>query len=257
MYRLPLLFALAAVLQAQDIGDLFNKPPADVDRALRARITEFYQSEVKGDFRHAETLVAEDTKDYFYNGLKPKYLSFEIQKVKYNDDFTKANTVILIERILDFPGFPSQPVKVPVPSAWKLENGKWCWYVSEEARNASPFGPMKPGPPVPGGGPDGGKMPIPATAADFFSNVKPDKQSVEMKPGSVEHVTISNGTTGMVAFDVQSSSAGLRPWLDHSEVKPGEKAVLAITALENARSGTVNLRIKPYGPVIAIHVTVK
>jgi len=49
---------------------------------------------------------------------------------------------------------------------------------------------------------------------------------------------------------------GLRTWLQHPELKPGEKAILSITALDNAMSGTVAVRIKPMGPVIAIQVNI-
>ena len=45
-------------------------PPPEVDQALRARISEFYQDHVDGKFRQAEALVAAETKDSFY-GAKP------------------------------------------------------------------------------------------------------------------------------------------------------------------------------------------
>ena len=116
MFRLSLFALFAAVLSAQDASELFHKPPADVDQALRARITEFFDLHVKGDFRHAESLVAEDTKDFFYNGNKPRYLSFEIVKIKYNDDFTQAQVTVMAEQYIRFPGFGGNPMKVPTPS---------------------------------------------------------------------------------------------------------------------------------------------
>src|SRR5579871_5582628 len=99
MLRFCLLAILPLALAAQDPAELFNKPPAAVDQALRARITEFFELHVKGDFRKAEALVAEDTKDFFYNGNKPRYLSFEISKIKYNEDFTKAEATVLCEQV--------------------------------------------------------------------------------------------------------------------------------------------------------------
>ena len=44
-----------------------DAPPPEVDQALSARIGEFYQDQVGGKFRQAETLVAEETKEYFYS----------------------------------------------------------------------------------------------------------------------------------------------------------------------------------------------
>src|SRR5215475_5648840 len=99
MHRFTLLTMFAAVALAQS-QDPFNRPPADVDEALRARIKLFYQYHVTGDaqaYRKAEALVAEDTKDYFYTHNKPKYISFEISRIDYSDHFTKAKATVLCE----------------------------------------------------------------------------------------------------------------------------------------------------------------
>ena len=57
---------------------------------MRARIQEFFDLHVKTQYRKAEELVAEDTKDYFYTHDKPTYLSCEITKIDYSENFTKA-----------------------------------------------------------------------------------------------------------------------------------------------------------------------
>jgi hypothetical protein len=265
MLRLPLLFGLAAALYAQDVSELFHKPPADVDRALRARVSEFFQYHVTGEFRKAEPLVAEDTKEYFYDHDKPRYLGFEIQKIIYNEDFTKANAVVLCDQYLSLaiPGFQGKRMKLPTSSFWKLENGQWYWYVDPASLLDSPMGRMKPGTATPAGGaaidPNifNGKVQVPESAGQFFAQVKPDRQAVELKPGGVDHVTITNGTPGPVSLEVLSDAPGVRAHLDHADVKPGEKTTLSITALDDAESGVVNVRIKPMGPAIPIQVTVK
>src|SRR5215472_12205106 len=122
MLRTCLLALFAACLFGQG-DDPFNRPPADVDQALRARIQEFYQLHVKGDFRHAEELVAEDTKDFYYSHNKPKYLSAEISRIEYSDRFTKAKATVLCEQYVMLPGFTDKPIKVPTPSTWKLIDG--------------------------------------------------------------------------------------------------------------------------------------
>ena len=48
MFRLFALSVCSVVCFAQTPADLFNRPPVEVDRALRARITEFYQDHVEG-----------------------------------------------------------------------------------------------------------------------------------------------------------------------------------------------------------------
>src|ERR1039457_5201786 len=100
MFRFILLATFATVSFAQDAGDAFNKPPADVDKALRARIAELFDLHVKGEFRKAETLVAQDTKDLYYNSNKTKYLSFEIGRIQYSDNFTRAQASVLCEQYI-------------------------------------------------------------------------------------------------------------------------------------------------------------
>src|SRR6266545_4652975 len=110
MHRFTLLAVFAAVAFAQGVlaqgNDPFQpKPPAEVDQALRARVQEFFDLHVKGQYRQAEELVAEDTKDYFYTHDKPKYLSCEISKIDYTDKFTKASAVVTCSRYVMMPGF--------------------------------------------------------------------------------------------------------------------------------------------------------
>src|ERR1043166_8557591 len=115
MVRFCLFALFALVLSGQDASELFHKPPAGVDKALRGRVNEFFDLHVKGDFRHAEALVAEDTKDFFYNNNKPRYLSFQILKIVYNEDFTRAQVTVMCEQYVNFPGMQSTPMKVPTP----------------------------------------------------------------------------------------------------------------------------------------------
>src|ERR1039458_2187897 len=64
MHRFALFALFAATAFAQANDPFKAKPPADVDAALRARVLEFFDLHVKGEFRKAEALVAEDTKDF-------------------------------------------------------------------------------------------------------------------------------------------------------------------------------------------------
>ena len=174
--RLILLAILRSAWAQSD--NPFNRPPADVDQALRARITEFFQFHVTGEYRKAEALVAEDTKDYFYDHNKPKYLSIEVSKIQYSENFTRAKAIVLCETRLQGPGFGNQVFKVPVPSSWKLENGKWYWWVEPDKINLTPFGKMTPGPePTRGAAPAVSINNIPATADFLFEQVKLDKPS--------------------------------------------------------------------------------
>src|SRR5437016_4770690 len=131
MHRIALLAAFAAVSFAQKTGEP-QKPPARVDAALRARISEFYQYHVTEEYRKAEKLVAPESQDIFYVASKPHYLNFEIKSIQYSDRFTKAKVQATCEQYLHGPGFEGKPLKTPSTSSWKLEHGKWFWYVDPD-----------------------------------------------------------------------------------------------------------------------------
>src|SRR5262249_13083166 len=136
---------LAAASFAQNPADLFEKAPPAVDEALHARVREFYQLHVDKKFRQAERLVADDTKDLFYAMEKPNYYSFEIRRIEYSDNFTKAKVLTVCEMTILVVGFADKPVKVPIPSRWKLVDGHWYWYVDQEELKETPFGVVNPG----------------------------------------------------------------------------------------------------------------
>ena len=254
MFRLSLLALLAAVSFAQDASEVFNKPPARVDQALRERITQFYQYHVSKEFRKAETLVAADTKEYFYSHNKPGYLSCETAKIVYSDNFKRAKATILCEQYVMAPGFADKPIKVPFGSTWKIEKGKWYWYVDQEALRTTPFGKMTPGPPGTSGG-----LPasIPDNADFVMTLVKADKASVSLKPGESETVTIRNGAPGIMDIAVSGTIPGVEAKLDHGNLKVGDRAVLTLQAGDGAKSGLVSIRVEQTGQVIPIQVSVQ
>src|SRR3954470_14312898 len=129
MHRIALLAVLATALFAQKVPKAPPKPPARVDEALRARITEFYQYHVNEDYRKAEKLVSEDSQDFFYAHNKPHYLSFRITTIEYLDNFTKAKVTAICEQYLHGLGFEGRPLMVPSTSTWKVVDGKWYWWV--------------------------------------------------------------------------------------------------------------------------------
>ena len=251
MHRLPFLFVvlLVAKLDAQNTTDLFNKPPAEVDQALRARITEFYQYHVKQRLR-----LAEDTKEFFYSHNKPQYLSFEIVRIEYSKDFTRAKATMVTEQYIMMPGFTDKPMKIPSPSTWKLEGGKWCWYVDQDSLRESPFGKMTPGP-----GPPGAGLPsVLPTSADFILNkVKADKPSVSLKAGESEQVKFTNTAPGVMDLTVIGSAEGIEAKLDRTRLKAGEAAVMTLQAGKNPKPGIVNVRVEQTLEFIAIRIGVK
>jgi hypothetical protein len=253
-----LLAALAAACCAQNAEDLFNRPPAGVDETLRARITEFYGYHISREYRKAEALVAEDTKDYFYAGNKPAYLHCEIVRIAYSANFTRAKATITCGMYVMVPGFADKPFNVPLASTWKIEDGKWMWYVDQDQRRASPMGKMTPGPPVftaQGGAPK--PLPQIPTSADFlYSLVKVEKRDVDLKRGESAQLTISNTAPGVMNLALLGKIAGVEATLDNASLKANEKAVLTLKAGENAESGSLQISVMPIEQLIPIRVTV-
>src|SRR5271155_3770113 len=141
--------AAAILAFSQTPTNPFDKPPADVDDALRARVTEFYKYHVDGKLRLAEKLVAEDAKDDFFAAMKPAIKSFRIDQIAYSDNYTKAKVTMVGSAMVHFMGMAApQLMDMPFPSFWKIENGKWCFYYYVDPDRMTPFGKQKP--PVPG-----------------------------------------------------------------------------------------------------------
>jgi hypothetical protein len=256
MLRFILLAIFATGSFAQNADDPFNKPPADVDQALRARITMFFDLHMKGEFRKAEALVAEDTKDIYYSSNKTQYLSFEIGRIDYSDNFTRAKATVLTEQYIMLPGFMGRPIKIPVPSTWKLVDGTWYWYVDPESLRMTPFGKLTPGS---GPGSASKSIPeIPTTVPDFiYTQVKADKKSVALKAGESGQVTLTNSAPGVMNISLTGSIPGVEVKLDRTVLKAGEKAVLTVQAGDDAKSGVLSIQVMQTNQVIPIHVAIE
>jgi hypothetical protein len=258
MHRFALFALFAAFAFAQPNDPFKPKPPADVDAALRARVQEFFDLHVKAQFRKAEELVAEDTKEFFYTRNKPKYLSCELSRIDYSDNFTKANAVLICEQYIMMPGFADHPMKVPTPSAWKLENGKWYWYVDQDALRNTPWGRMTPGAlPEKGGAPPPPSFANIPTAAEILSRqVQLDKDAVRLKPGESAEVIVSNATPGLMSLSLPAALLGIEAKLDKSTLQAGGKAVLTLRAAKGAKTGVFNVQVEPTMQLLPIQITI-
>jgi hypothetical protein len=268
------LFLLGSAL-AQEPRNLFEKAPPDVDQALRARIEKFYQFFVTGKFRLAEPLVAEDSKDVFFAAEKKKYKDCELGSIAYADNFKKAKAVVSCDT--EYFGFGRQiPIKLPITSLWKVQDGEWFWYVipaSQLTEYNTPFGPAKRPPEESGDAP-----PAPAPAVSprvspeqVMKAVRVDRDSLDFNTAksSNQEVHIKNTMPGSVTLTASTGIKGLSVKPAKAELQPGEDltVVIAFDPLDPAigcptclshpqdrQAGEVTLRVAPTGQVIPIQV---
>jgi len=226
---------VAFLLWLQNPADLFQKAPPAVDEAVRARVKQFFQAHVDGKFRAAAEVVAEDSQDAFFAANKPRCYSFEITKIEYLDEFTRATAVVACEMDHPAPGMGGVKVKVPRTSLWKQENGQWWYYIDPNQGYRTPFGIMKPGPgtqatPIPPAGPGGTAPGAPGIDVEAaLSWVKADKSEFpfsRVKPGNGEIKLTNRGPDTATLVLQYPPMPGLEVKLDRTEVKQGETARL-------------------------------
>ena len=264
MSRTFVFLLLISGLWAQTQGNLLDKAPPEVDAALRDRITRFYQAHIDRKLiRQADQYVAEDTKDFFFESNKPAYLEFQIGKITYSGDFTKATAIVNCKMVVNMPGFANTPLTVPAPSTWKIENGQWVWYVDQKLGRETPFGRMKPA----AGAPSGGGLPSLASAPDvqsLWKSVRADKSSVELSASkeSFAEVTISSKMPGIISLRLDyPKTPGLEAALDRTELKAGEQARLSLRFQPQkkpaAKEVEVRVMVEPTNQLIPIAVTIQ
>ena len=260
-FRIAIAVLVAAACFAQTAPPDAPKPPADVDQALRARINEFYGLLLKKEYRKAEALIADDTKDYYYGIGKPDFTKFELLEIRYSENFTRATAITQCAQKVQQPGFPLGEWNLKVPSLWKYENGNWYWYVNQSVV-VSPVGIVQKveagngaavaAPATPGGMP----KEIPTTPDFVLGKVGIDKKTVTLEGDKAEKVTIVNGLAGQIRL-MLTKQLGLDLQLEPTELSQGEKAVLTVRATKDSVSGVLGVQIIPTGEVLAIQVVVK
>jgi hypothetical protein len=258
MNRIAPALLWAAICWGQQPSDLFTRAPKAVDEALRARISEFYQDHVEGKYRQAEQLVAEDTKDFFYTANKPRYLGFEIRNIDYSEEFTKAKATILVEQHVMMPGFSDKPFKVPIASTWKLVDGKWYWYVDQEALRHTPFGTIKGGSETTSGPAALPRIPGDIASMGIQNQVKADKNALALTGNKAEEVRVTNGAPGQVSIEVLDRVEGVDVSVAPKDLKAGETAVVTVRrAAAKVKHGTLRLQVIPTNQVIPIQVDLR
>ena len=250
-------FVSCAVLVAQTKPtDVFEKAPPQVDEALRQNVAKFYQAHVDGKFRSAEAVIAEDSKDTFYNLEKQRYFSFEIVRINYSENFTKAAVVTGVEVEWRTPRTGVMRVKPPMTSLWKLENGEWRWYVVLQKDWDTPWGRMNPGP----DNPDKLKRLFTGVSvAAVQSQINIDKTEIRLSSYEFAkgEAMIGNSLPGEVQLRMDAPTRqGLEVKLDKTVLKSGENAKISASyqpvGTEPKPQGEILIHVEPTGQVLRL-----
>ncbi len=202
----------SAYLAGQPASDLFEKAPPHIDKALRERVRFFYQAHVDGKFRLADEAVHEDSKDAFFAADKRRYKDFDIVKIDYQENFTKARVVVAVKTDFLMPGAGRIPVTIPLTTLWKYDQGTWWWYVephSAEEGTQTPFGTMKPGKDADASSPFQKLQNMPGAGA-IRSQVKVSGTSVTLdcrQDGDSGEIVVSNGMPGILKLTLSMPEA--------------------------------------------------
>jgi hypothetical protein len=256
----------SAVFAQSTPTDVFQKAPPHIDEALRARVSAFLQAHVDGKYRIANELVADDSKDAYFAMEKRRFLSFEILRIDYTDNFTKATVVAMVEvNWRPSPRFPNTRMKPPYKMLWKAEpDGQWYWYTENTGEWETPFGKMK----VPG---TGGEQNDPAATVieqlrnmdgkAILNQVKANKTDVALRcyEASTDTVEVTNNMQGAVSLRVEGTPVvGLEIKLDRDELKAGETARVTFAytppTKESKPPAVAVIRVDPIGHALRFNV---
>ncbi len=205
-------FLIACVLASgQDNSDLFEKAPAPIDEALRARVTQFYNAYTSGKFKEAYVLVADDSQDAFLASSKDTMKSCEILRIRYLENFTSADVVEGCKGDWVYHGVKT-PTSFPLTSHWKIIDGQWFWHYVKPTMIPSPFSPTGfiavPSDPAPADAVTKPRPAIPANpieaARGILAKVQLDKTAVKLRgyETSKDELHITNEMPGQISLSI-------------------------------------------------------
>src|ERR1019366_5950106 len=172
---------------------------AAAEAAVRARAQTFFDLQVAKKYRQGEAMVADESKDAYYNGAKFNIDSFTITKVQVAEGNAAADVTIKAKVTVIVPAI-GQTVHTEAAQTthWKLENSEWVYFLDADAAPMTPFGKLNPqagaGKTATGNGTFGGRPDL----ATLLKAGQGDRNSVEMKPGENQTVKVSNFLPGPV-----------------------------------------------------------
>lgn len=263
MRRFAAGLLLSVSAWSQSPADLFSKAPPDIESALRARITKFYEAHRDGKFRIADQYVAEDSKDVFFESDKRRCKTFEISKITYKgESFDQATVLVLCETQLLMPPAGVMEVKMPIASKWRVMNGDWFWYVEPNQDRQSPFGKMQPGAGSEGGLPVA--IPKGPDPKELLKMVSVDKSTLKFKAGKAgsDELVISSELPGEAHLVLDGATASDVKLELEKSVLNGKQTSKLIARYEpnskqprrNPSSSEFRILVQPLNKVIPVRI---
>lgn len=258
MVRGFLTFLLAQTLLAQTSG-LLSKAPPDVEDALRTRLKEFYEMQMKGKFRDSEAYVCEDSRDRYYAADKRQWTSMEIIRIEYGEGFSTARVTTALGG--DFVNRAGRlPVKFPMTNSWKVENNSWCYFLPPpEASVSSPFGVLSGKPATIEVATPPGKPVDPAILQHAVRLSRQDL-AISAKSEGVFQVGLENTLQGPVRIEIFPPAInGLTITLAKADLGPGEKTTISISYKPGPKSpppaSALPIHAEPVGQKLSLKLT--
>jgi hypothetical protein len=250
-FLLPVAAATTAWAQQQ------SPEAAAAEVELRARVDQFFQLQVDKKYRQAESLVADDSKDAYYDGNKYNIRSFSVQKIELLDGNTRSRVTIKAKVTVIAAAAGPMEFDVPATSLWKLESGEWVYYINQEPVVQTPFGKIDAvgvgvSTPTPG---EQGKAPDPVTLQSLVSVDTNSVALTEAAPGS--EVTISNDFPGAVDLALTGDHLeGFSVEFEKKHLEAGEKTRVRFKASEGVvpKSQVVRIIASPLNRQLDIQV---
>jgi hypothetical protein len=247
---LLLVFSLSAVSAEPPAS---AEPPKGVEQALRARVDEFYALIIQHKARAAEALVADDTKDYYYDSQKPNMESYVVEKIAWGPSFKTAEATINARMHMMFPGVGPQTVPMKFPSTWKIDNGKWCWYIDRSRLINGPFGKFQSAP----GTADNSAPKRIVTPEMLQAGVKPEGYQIQLEITGQRTTSLkfTNSLPGPVTLQAPEVP-GLKIEIAEPNIGGGKSTVVAFRHEPNngAQPPLLTFTVAPTGQKIAIQV---
>jgi len=240
---------------------LLSAPPPAVEQALRARITQFNQLRVEHKFRQSEEFVAEESKDYYYESKKADLKAFRIEKIEFAPDFKTAVVTIRGKAEVMMP--PAVPIlsEGQYTDHWKLENGKWCWYLDKSQPLEGPFGRSAPHVFDGSAPPDPTIAKALGTAALMGSNgaIQADRLQIALDPShpKAEVLNLKNILPGQVSLKLMTESPALKVSIAKPVLGSTESTEVLVTPIEGSkdRPAAIVFSAQPINQTISIAIT--